>query len=259
MKRLCILSLSLAVLPACSGDDSTPGANAEDASMMDTSVAEDTGVATPDTGSTRDTGSTTDAGSPSPDAGVVDAPVGDAPVAEPDASDGGCPASWFVAPVVDPSIALPDGGGGVLLHAVGTGTQNYVCKAATSDAGVTTYAWTLVTPDANLTDCHAQIIGHHFASEAGASFPEWQTTDGTYVIGTKHLPTFTPDGGAGSVPWLLLKAVDAGGSGPLSMADYIQRLNTDGGNAPASGCAAPGDVGSTTDIGYTADYYFYGP
>ena len=259
MKRLCILSLSLAVLPACSGDDSTASSNTGDASMMDTSVGDDTSVTTPDTGSTRDTGptadtgTTPDTGTPPPDSGVVDAPVG-----EPDASDGGCPASWFVAPVVDPSIAVPDGGGGVLLHAVGTGTQNYVCKAGAADGGPP-YAWTLVTPEANLTDCHAQLIGHHFASEAGAAFPEWQTTDGTYVIGTKHPPTFTPDGGAGSVPWLLVTSVEAGGGGTLSMADYIQRLNTDGGNSPATGCAASGDVGSTTDVGYTADYYFYGP
>jgi hypothetical protein len=163
-----------------------------------------------------------------------------------------------VAPVVDPSIAVPDGGGGILLHALGNGTQDYVCKAGTGTDGGPTYTWTLVTPEANLSDCHANVIGHHFASEAGAGFPEWQTTDGTFVIATKHLPTFTPDGGSGSIPWLLLTKVDAGGSGTLSMVDYIQRLNTDGGSAPASGCAAPTDVDASTNVGYTADYYFYG-
>jgi hypothetical protein len=260
MKRLCILSLSLAVLPACSGDDSTPAANTEDASLMDTSTPEDTGVTpdaepTADAGVTPDTGAAPDTGTAVPDAESDAADAG----GEADASDGGCPTSWYVAPVTDPSIALPDGGGGVLLHAMGSGTQNYVCKATPNDSGGPEFTWTLVTPDANLTDCHANVIGHHFASEAGASFPEWQTTDGTYVIGTKHLPTFTPDGGAGSIPWLLLTAVDAGGSGTLSMTDYIQRLNTDGGNAPSTGCAEAGDVGSTTDVPYTADYYFYGP
>jgi hypothetical protein len=258
MKRLCILSLSLAVLPACSGDDSTPLGNPGDASVMDSSIPEDTGVTppTPDAGSTPDTG-TPDAEAPDADAGaeVADADAG----AAPDGSDGGCPMSWYVAPVTDPKIAVPDGGGGVLLHAIGTGTQNYMCKATPNDSGGPQFTWTLVTPDANLTDCHANVIGHHFASEAGAAFPEWETTDGTYVIGTKHNPTFTPDGGAGSIPWLLVVEVDAGGSGTLSMTDYIQRLNTDGGNAPGTGCAAAGDVGATIDVPYTADYYFYGP
>ncbi len=174
-----------------------------------------------------------------------------------DASDGACPSSWFEAPEVDPSISVPDGGGGVLLHAGGNGTQNYICAATTTDAG-TTYAWILVTPDATLSDCHETVIGHHFASEAGAGFPEWQTLDGTYVVGQKHLPAFTPDGGSGSIPWLLLHAVDAGGAGTLSQTQYIQRLNTDGGNAPADVCNA-GSVGTAKNVPYTADYFFFGP
>jgi Protein of unknown function (DUF3455) len=265
MKRLCILSLSLVVLPACSGDDSASGGNVVDGSVADTTTPDDAGSGQ-DAAATSDAGSIpTDAGAPdSPeatlDAGAVDADAGQEADAdagqEADAGDGGCPATWFVAPVVDPSIALPDGGGGVLLHAVGTGTQNYMCEGNTSDGGAP-YAWTLVTPEANLTDCHEALIGHHFASEAGAGFPEWQTTDGTYVIGTK-LHAFTPDGGAGSIPWLLVHAVDAGGSGTLSMAQYVQRLDTDGGNAPADGCDMA-SVGATTDVPYTADYYFFGP
>ncbi len=253
MKRFCLLSLSLALLPACSGDDTSPS-GATDASTTDVSVE--------DTGSPEDGGSPVDTGSPKADTGAP-TDAGDAAVEELDAGDGGdgslgpCPSSWFVAPVTDPSIALPDGGGGVLLHAIGTGTQNYVCKATTPDGGATTYAWTLVTPQANLLDCHNAIIGQHFASEAGAGFPEWQTSDG-FVIGVKKAP-FTPDGGSGSIPWLLVTAVDGGGSGPLSMTDYIQRLNTDGGNAPSTGCGVDGGVGDTIDVGYTADYYFYGP
>jgi hypothetical protein len=271
MKRLCILSLSFALLPACSGDDSaSSGGNVQDGSVADATTPDDTGSGQ-DAGEAPDAGSIpTDAGTPdSPestlDAGAVDADAGQEADAdagavdagpEPDGGDGGCPAAWFVAPAVDPTIALPDGGGSVLLHAVGTGTQNYMCEGNTADGGAP-YAWTLVTPAANLTDCHEALIGHHFASEAGAGFPEWQTTDGTYVIGTK-LHAFTPDGGAGSIPWLLVQAVDAGGVGTLSMAHYVQRLDTDGGNAPAAGCDMA-SVGATTDVPYTADYYFFGP
>ncbi len=262
MKRLCILSLSL-VLPACSGDDSTPPGETgnNDASVIDSSMTEDTGVTQEDSATRLDTGVTpSDSGLATADSGQSDAGVADADAApEVDAS---CPATWFEVPTVDPSIAVPDGGG-VLLHAIGTGTQNYKCLASTpSDGGATSYAWTLITPEANLTDCHANLVAHHFASEGGANFPEWESPDGgDYVIGTKHLPTFTPDGGSGSVAWLLLNAVDAGGAGTFSMVRYIQRLDTDGGVAPsASTCDGAGaDAGTTADIPYTADYYFYGP
>jgi hypothetical protein len=183
------------------------------------------------------------------------ADASDGATAETDASDGGCPAAWYVAPVVDPSIAVADGGGHVLLHAFGAGTQNYACTGSTGSDGGTTYAYALVTPEATLSDCHAATIGHHFASEGGAGFPEWQTTDGTYVIGRK-LRGFTPDGGAGSIAWLLINAVDAGGSGVLGQTVHIQRLDTDGGNAPA-GCDGA-HVGATVNVPYTADYYFFG-
>jgi len=262
MKRYLILSCLIG-LPACSGDDSNPNnGTGTDASTLD-------GTASDDGSTPEDTGTTPDVGTPGHDAGPdADATTGtdatpgaDASDAAPefDASDaafeGGCPTSWFVAPVVDPTVAVPDGGGGVLLHAVGTGTQNYVCTPKTTDAG-TTSSWVLQTPDAVLSDCNSTVIGHHFASEAGASFPEWQTTDGTYVIGAK-IRAFTPDGGAGSIPWLLVGAVDAGGTGTLKSTDFIQRLDTDGGNAPAGTCDV--DAGAILKIPYTADYYFYGP
>jgi hypothetical protein len=256
MKRYVILSCLIG-LPACSGDDSNPNnGTGNDASTFDGTAADDVGPvedtgASPDVGTAghdagHDAGADADAAAPTDaaDAG----PESDASDAAPDA--GGCPTTWYVAPVVDPSIAVPDGGGGVLLHAIGTGTQNYVCTPA-NDAG----AWVLQTPEATLSDCHAAVIGHHFASEAGAGFPEWQTTDGTYVIGTKRAP-FSPDGGAGSIPWLLIGAVDAGGTGTLSSTQYVQRLDTDGGLAPAGACAL--DAG-TVKVPYTADYYFYGP
>jgi hypothetical protein len=255
MKRFCILSAALAVLPACSGDDTSPSNNNSDAAAIDSSL-EDTGSPMEDTGSPKpDTGTgTPDTGTPPADAG----PDGDAAPEVADASDGGCPSSWFVAPVTDPSIAVPDGGGALLLHFAGDGTQDYMCQANTTDAGAP-YTWQLVTPDAKLLDCHNQVVGHHFASEAGAGFPEWQTSDGAFVIGKKH-SQFTPDGGSTSIVWLLINAVDGGGSGPLSMTDFVQRLNTDGGLAPATGCSPDGgDVGQTTNVGYTADYYFYGP
>ncbi len=267
MKRLCILSLAL-VLPACSGDDSTPpadngvpDASTMDTSTMDTSTPDDTGVGQDVYMAAADT-----AAGPAPDAGAMDAGAMDSgEIADADAGpavDASCPATWYDVPVVDPSIALPDAGVGLLLHASGSGTQNYKCTATGADGGPTSPAWVLVTPKANLVDCHGNIIATHFASVGGSGFPEWESIDGgDYVIGAKHLPTFTPDGGSGSVAWLLLDAVDAGGSGTLSMAQYIQRLDTDGGNPPAATACdlAAADAATTADIPYSAEYYFFGP
>ena len=76
----------------------------------------------------------------------------------------------------------------------------------------------------------------------------------------KKIASFTPDGGAGSVPWLLIQEVSNGGSGPISTTKYIQRIDTDGGNAPSTGCTLITDAdGGILKVPYTADYYFFGP
>jgi hypothetical protein len=122
------------------------------------------------------------------------------------------------------------------------------------------FAWAFVGPEADLLDCNSMLIGHHFASDAGAAAPEWQTLDGTYVVGHKRM-AFTPDAGPPAVPWLLLQATAHGGSGTLSQAAYVQRLFTDGGVAPSTPCdqtVFDGGQGSSK-VPYVADYYFYGP
>jgi hypothetical protein len=167
-----------------------------------------------------------------------------------EASEGICRASWLAPPRVDPSIDVPRGAGGVLFHTAANGTQNYTCTRAT-DGGT---SWTFTGPSAVLVDCNGKVVGHHDASNAGAGSPEWIEPDGTFVVAHK-VATFVPDGGAMSAPWLLLQAVGHGGSGTLSHVAYVQRLDTDGGVAPAPSCEA----GDTARVPYTADYYFYGP
>jgi hypothetical protein len=247
-----IAALVPLLLVGCSGDDSNNGTadSGHDVSTSDTGgqdVTNNNDTGTQDTGNTDTGGGDTSNDSPGDD-GSTDAS---------DASDGACPSSWTVAPAVDPSIAIPDGGGGVLMHATGSGTQDYTCTASTDDAGATTYKWVFVGPEADLSDCNAVLVGHHFASEGGPGAPEWQTLDGTYVVGGKKV-AFTPDGGAASVPWLRLQGLSWGGSGTLSQAQWIHRLNTDGGNAPSTTCDQ-NNVGTTQKVAYGADYYFYGP
>jgi hypothetical protein len=226
-------------LQACSGDDNAlnvPGADAShDSSTQDTSTGD---VSSPDS---------------SPDSAADSGG---------DANDGGCPAAWMIEPTVDTTIAVPGDAGPLFLHAGAIGTQDYTCLAVVADAGAdggdagTTYVWTFVGPEADLHDCHAVKIGSHLASDGGATRPEWIEIAGDYVIGKKH-SAFTPDGGAGSIPWLLVDTVSTGGTGPLTKTNNVQRLYTDGGNAPATGCDGT-NVNATQKVPYVADYYFYG-
>jgi len=165
-----------------------------------------------------------------------------------------CSADWLDAASLCPSI-VPEAGA-VLLHAIGSGTQNYQCQVVASDAGVS-YAWVFLGPRAILRGCNAALIGHHFSSDAGAAAPEWQTLDGTYVVGRKTV-AYTPEGGAGSVPWLLVGTTAHGGNGTLSKATWVSRANVEGGIAPSTTCDAS-TVGATESVGYAADYYFWGP
>ena len=61
---------------------------------------------------------------------------------------------------------------------------------------------------------------------------------------------------ATAIPWLLLRATSASGTGVWGSVSYVQRLNTTGGKAPATGCDAT-TVNGEVRVDYTADYYFY--
>jgi hypothetical protein len=57
---------------------------------------------------------------------------------------------------------------------------------------------------------------------------------------------------------LLVNVVGHDGSGMLSSVTTVQRLNTKGGKAPASGCDAAHN-GDEVRVSYSADYLFYAP
>jgi hypothetical protein len=244
MTRHAIICLAF-LLPACSSANDakeSPDAAVSDSNApADGSGAVDNAASAPDGRTSADSGNAVDDAS---DSGRNEASA-DA------GEDRACPDPWLTPPPIDPSIAVPADGGMVLVHASASGTQNYAC-AVLSDGG---FGWMLVTPQAELRDCNG-VIGHHFASEAGATAPEWMLDDGSYAIG-RRIAQFVPDGGAGSIPWLLLGVVGQSDAGTLSHATHVQRLNTEGGIAPAaSTCGADGGAQM---IPYSADYYFYGP
>ena len=125
-----------------------------------------------------------------------------------------------------------------------TGTQDYACMAMG-----TSYAWTLVGPDADLFELHdaTTVVGHHSAG------PTWSYKDGSSVVGMK-VAASTVDPTA--VAWLLLTETSQSGPGLMASITSIQRLETTGGMAPTTGCDAS-HVGATSNVPYTATYYFY--
>jgi len=66
---------------------------------------------------------------------------------------------------------------------------------------------------------------------------------------------------AGAIPWVLLQFAGSQdgptGGGRLTPTTFVQRVNTDGGSAPSSGCSQAGEVGKKAFVPYTADYFFY--
>jgi hypothetical protein len=144
-----------------------------------------------------------------------------------------------------PEQIQPPAGEQLLLQVHAKGDQVYTCKE-----GVTQFAWTLKAPDAQLFDKDGKPFGKHFAG------PSWEAGDGSRVTGKAVANVPSPD--ADSIPWLLVNIVGHEGSGVLSRATSIQRINTKGGKAPASGCDAA-HVGQELRVAYSADYLFYAP
>jgi hypothetical protein len=139
-----------------------------------------------------------------------------------------------------PDNLTPPAGEQLRFQAHATGDQIYECDGS---------KWVLSGPDAKLSDDAGNSVGSHFKG------PTWQWSDGSQVIG-KAVANATPD--ADSIPWLLVNAVGHKGDGAMRAITTVQRLNTKGGQAPATGCDA-GHKGDQTRSHYTADYLFYAP
>jgi hypothetical protein len=141
------------------------------------------------------------------------------------------------------------GVGAVLVAAFAAeGTQIYTCTASTTTP--TTYAWSAASvPSARLYDSDCALAVTHYAG------PHWKANDGSIILGTKVRGVASAT--AGSIQQLLLSTVpDGGNTGLLSPVTAVQRLNTVGGVAPATGCDAA-HVSGTVAVPYTAEYYFY--
>ena len=151
--------------------------------------------------------------------------------------------SFSLAAQQVPQQLQPPASEQLLLQVHAKGEQIYTCKE-----DVTQYTWTLKAPDAQLFDKDGKPFGKHFAG------PSWEANDGSRVKGQAVANAPSPD--ADSIPWLLVNIVSHEGAGVLSRATSIQRLNTTGGKAPATGCDAS-HAGQEVRVPYSADYLFY--
>jgi hypothetical protein len=127
----------------------------------------------------------------------------------------------------------------------GKGNQIYSCKMDGAQ-----FAWVLKAPDAQLLDKDGKVFGRHFAG------PSWEANDGSRITGKAVANVASPD--PDSIPWLRINVVSHDGDGLLSRITTVQRLNTRGGKAPASGCDAA-HAGQEIRVAYSADYLFYAP
>lgn len=109
------------------------------------------------------------------------------------------------------------------------------------------FEWTLKAPEATLLDSKGYKVGKHYGG------PTWEGNDGSKVIGIADKRQSKPAPNA--IPWLFLPA-KAEGKGIFSGVEHIQRLHTEGGVAPATGCDKT-TVGKEERVKYKATYYFY--
>jgi len=147
-----------------------------------------------------------------------------------------------------PDKLAPSTQASLAMLAKARGVQIYQCRQAAD--GSNTYEWAFVAPEADLFDARGDKIGRHFAG------PAWESRDGSRIVGTVQARNDAPT--ADAIPWLLLATKATGPEGAFSKVTQVQRLNTAGGNAPSTGCAASAD-GMTVRVPYAADYYFWKP
>jgi hypothetical protein len=146
---------------------------------------------------------------------------------------------------------LPDpvkvpAGHAVAMETVGAGDITYECRAK---AGVPDqFEWVFVGPDARLMDRRGKQVGRYFGPPA-----TWESMDGSKVTATQ---VAVAPNGTGNIPYQLVKANPATGSGAMQGVSYIQRVATQGGVAPAMACGT-GSVGQKQIVKYQADYIFY--
>ena len=126
----------------------------------------------------------------------------------------------------------------------GEGTHTFECKPLASDPN--RFGWAFATPDVTLYDA-GRPVARHVAENAWEAIGDRSSVSG--VIRARQEA-------GGNVPWLLFGAQSTPDSGLFAGVTSVQRVNTSGGVAPATGCDAS-NAGKATSVAVAADYYFY--
>ena len=145
-----------------------------------------------------------------------------------------------------PALLEVPAGNEIVYHTYATGFQIYTC----TETAPGVYAWVFTAPQAALYANYGNNgsnVGTHYAG------PTWESNSGSKVVGIK-LQGVTVN--ATAIPWLKLGVVSTQGPGIFEDVTFIQRVNTVGGLAPATGANA-NTVGQQAAIPYTAEYFFY--
>jgi len=187
------------------------------------------------------------------------------------------PSAWpayadTTPPAVPANIQVP-AGNKLFLVGHAQGTQNYVCVP-----GGTGVRFVLFTPEATLFgEQGEQLSTHYFGPNPDELNTDprvlsdhpiraaWQDSRDSSTVWGQVKPGNSSSDPAyvepGAIPWLLVTIVGKQdgptGGDRLSKTTFIQRLNTQGGAAPSTGCTSSEDLGNTAFVPYTTEYYFY--
>ncbi|MBV7542362.1 DUF3455 domain-containing protein [Acidovorax sp. sic0104] len=147
--------------------------------------------------------------------------------------------------------SLPDtikvpAGNKVAMETVGVGEITYECRDKANAPGQT--EWFFVGPKAVLNDRSGKQVGTYYGPPA-----TWESQDGSKLTATQLA---VAPSGTGNLPYQLVKANPAMGSGAMTGVTYIQRVALKGGVAPAAACTAA-NKGERQIVKYQADYIFW--
>src|SRR6476660_3095648 len=176
-----------------------------------------------------------------------------------------------------PTLITPEAGNSAFLLGRASGTQGYVCLPTSTGA-----SWTVnnARPEATLFTSFfgqdVQIITHFLSPDTNPNqfAPKplpfgnatWQSSFDSSMVWAQTVHSILAGSdascpNAGAIGCLLLQSIGSQqgptGGKVMTPITFIQRLNTNGGSAPADGCLVSADVGKQTLVPYTADYYFF--
>ena len=157
----------------------------------------------------------------------------------------GAPGPVYSQASLPTAVQVP-AGHQVAMETTATGELTYECRDKAGMPGTT--EWAFVGPKATLADRSGKKVGNYYGPPA-----TWEAGDGSKVSGTQ---VAVAPSGAGNIPYQLVKANPAMGSGAMMGMSYIQRVALKGGAAPATGCSVD-TKGARVVVPYQGDYIFW--